>query len=419
MRLFCLSLVIILTGLVCLQCTQSTGPDPAPTPPQQRTPADLTSTEKSLVASTNAFGLKLFRQVAAHEQPTNNIFISPLSVSFALGMTYNGASGETRQAMARALEYNGLSDQEINESYLGLITILTELDPGVVFDIANSIWYRLGKPVRPEFIDVVRTYFEAAVREMDWSLPGAADTINHWVDVNTHGKITKIFDGPISSDVAMILLNAIYFNGAWTRPFDTADTYTAKFHPIDGNPIDCEMMTNGDDTTQIAYFANDLFQAADLPYGDKAFSMTILLPHEDHTVDDIINDLTPENWAAWMAGFAKGEIILGLPKFKFEYDVGLDTMLKSMGMAIAWDPSANGFSNMFADSVGWISQVKHKTFVQVDERGTEAAAVTAVIIVDYLPPMLIADRPFLFVIRERESGTILFMGKISQPVWES
>lgn len=413
MRKFAAIFSVIIFSLLCLQCSKSTEPNQTKTPPS-RTLADLTAAEECLVESSNAFGLKLFREIASREKPDSNIFISPLSVSFALGMTYNGAAGETREAMASTLEFAGFSTQEVNESYQNLTALLTQADPTVIFNIANSIWYRQGKPVKQTFIDLCRTYFDALVREMNFQAPGAADTINNWVDVNTNGKIKEIIKPPIPPEVAMLLINAIYFKGAWTHLFDTADTRTDRFYFPDDSWTDCQMMTR-DDT--IKYFANDLFQAVDLPYGSEGFSMTVLLPKHSVTMDDLIGELTEENWATWMGSFSEIEMQLWLPKFKFEYEKKLNDMLKAMGMEIAFTPAAD-FSNMFGDGIGWIDRVKHKTFIQVDEQGTEAAAVTMVVMFDSLPPGMYVNRPFLFVIHEHESGTILFIGKVVNPVWE-
>jgi len=414
-KLIATALTLVL-AILFITCSKSTEPEPIKEPNPPRTPADMTVAEKKLVDIANDFSLELFREIYSFESPDTNIFVSPLSVSFALGMTWNGASGQTRQAMADVLGYEGLTDDEINESYHGLMSILTRLDPDVVFQIANSIWYRLGKPVRQEFIDVTQTYFDALVREMDWAMPGAADTINAWIEESTNGKITDIIKPPISNDIAMFLINAIYFNAAWEIAFDPDSTKTGPFWLRDGSVVDCDIMPRND---TIRYFINDLFQAAELPYGDGSFSMVILLPLWETTVDDIIAELTPENWNMWLGQFQKREIPFGMPKFKFDYGKRLDTILQQMGMAIAWDPWANGFSNMFADSIGWIDEVRHKAFVQVDESGTEAAAVTVVVMADSIYSSMCANRPFLFIIHERESGTILFMGRVAKPVWES
>ena len=408
-------LAIFLVMAFCLfylQCSKSTEPKPDNSP--QPTPINLTEAEKAVIESSNLFGFNLFQQIIADEEANNNVFISPMSVSFALGMTWNGAAGETREAMASALEMSELTDQQINESYQNIMTTLTQLDPEVIFKIANSIWYRIGKGIEPGFIEICQTYFDALVKEVDFQAPGTADSINGWVDVNTNGKIKEIIKPPIPADVAMILMNAIYFKGTWTHLFDTADTRDDVFHLPDGSTAPCRMMTLED---TLRHFQTELFQAVDLPYGDESFSMTILLPKYSHTVDDIIGRLTPENWAVWMSSFSEIEMPIHLPKFKFEYEKSLKEILISMGMGIAFTPAAD-FSNMFTDGIGWIDKVKHKTFVQVDEEGTEAAAVTIVIMIDSAVPGMYINRPFLFVIHERDTGAILFMGKVADPVWE-
>ena len=413
MRAISILVLLLAAGFLCLQCSQSTEPEP-PAPVPDNPTVNLTAAEKSLVHSSSRFGLKLFREVVSEEEPGDNVFISPLSVSYALGMTYNGAAGATRDSMAATLEMAGLSVEEINKSYRNLTKILTGLDPKVVFTIANSIWYREGKPVRQTFIDLNKTYFDALVRQINFQAPWAADTINNWVDVHTNGKITEIIKPPIPPEVAMLLMNAVYFKGDWTHEFDTSDTYDGMFQLADGSWADCRMMMKED---TVKYFANDLLQAVDLPYGDGKFSMTILLPRPTRTVDDLMAELTEDNWALWLGIFADTQIPLSLPRFKFEYEVELKEMLKALGMGIAFDASEADFSNMFEDGVGWIDKVKHKTFVQVDERGTEAAAVTVVIIIDTAYSGMMVNRPFLFIVHEHDSGAILFMGKVADPVW--
>ena len=415
-------LLIAVLGFFCQSCTKhTTEPSPSPDPPGS-TPGDLTETEKALIESTNRFGLKLFKEIAAAEAADQNIFISPLSVSFALGMTYNGADHETREAMAATLELSGMTVEEINQSYRNVIDLLTNLDPAVVFKIANSIWYRDGFPIAPEFIQLNQEYFDAEVRGLDFAQIWAADTINHWVDFNTEGKITEIIKPPIPEAVVMYLINALYFNGNWTLPFDTGSTADLPFFFPDGS-MDKRPMMQTD--TLLPYFGNDLFQAVDLPYGDKTFNMAILVPSIGHSVDEIIAQLDDNTWAGWMNEFAVTEVKLGLPKFKFGYEIMLNDILKAMGMSIAFDQVNADFGNMVVDiNQLWgnlfISFVKHKTFIQVDEEGTEAAAVTIVGIelTSVGPPAVYANRPFLFVIHERESGSILFMGKIVDPVWE-
>lgn len=414
MRQLALLMLIGAIGLLCLQCTKSTEPDITSPPAQHRTPADLTAVEKEIIESSNRFGFNLFREVANGEDPDSNIFISPLSASFALGMVYNGVALETRDEMAAVLGFTGLTELEVNESYRDLTDILINLDPTVNFEIANGIWYRLGKPVNQSYIDLCRNYFSAMVEEVDFQDPAVPDMINGWVSDKTHGHIDTIITPPISPDLAMLLANAIYFKASWTHLFDSTETEDKPFMLPDGSTTQCRMMYR-DDT--LRYFENDLFRAADLPYGDEAFSMTVLVPVWGKTPDDIIAEMSPDTWALWMAGFSDCEMKLGLPKFRFEYETGLNDMLKAMGMPRAFEPGAAQFYAMFDDSIGWIDTVFQKTFVQVDESGTEAVAVTGIIIFDSASAGMIVDRPFVFVIHERESGTIIFMGKIVNPIW--
>jgi serpin B len=267
------------------------------------------------------------------------------------------------------------------------------------------------------------------VEEIDFQAPGAADTINNWVSENTNGKIKKIIQPPIPGSMAAILLNALYLKANWSYPFDTAHTRVRPFHLGDGSEVNCDMMSKKtEDDMQsfpeyskrpIIYFETDLFQGATLPYGKEGFRMTVLLPDLSITVDSLVGLLTPENWQAWQQLPTWDDFVLQTPKFKFEFETRLNEFLQAMGMNAAFNGSESDFSNLFVDGVGWIDEVKHKTFVQVDEKGTEAAAVTSVIFFDSLPPSMIVNRPFVFVIYEATSGAILFMGKVVNPTQES
>ncbi len=425
------ALVLLIVAAACLQCSDSlepTGPDPQPI--VNRTIADLTTDEKSLITSVNSFSLDLFQKVNADAQPAKNVFVSPLSVSYALGITLNGANGPTRDQIAATLKVSDFSLEEANQAYFGLTSILTGADPAVTFRIANSFWSRLGKQIQPQFVAACKAYFNARVEEIDFQAPGAADTINRWVKDNTNGKIKEVIKAPISGDIAALLLNALYLKADWSYPFDTDNTRAAPFFPGDGSEVVCQMMSRdteeddqifGDDFEErpIVYFANDLFQGARLPYGKEGFRMTILLPEPSLTADDLIEQLTLDNWTAWQELPTQSRFWLQMPKFKFEFETRLNDILVAMGMPAAFDPGQADFGNLFVDGVGWIDEVKHKTFVQVDEKGTEAAAVTVVIFVDSMPPAMIVNRPFVFVIHEVESGAILFVGKVVNPNLEN
>ncbi len=408
------SLVAALVCFTSVQCSNK------PVDPPDNPPRELTAAEKQVVESDNKFGLKLFKEIV--KQDTGNVFISPLSVSMALGMTYNGAEGTTEEAMRNTLELSGLTEHEINESYRSLIDMLTQLDPRVIFEIANSIWCREGLPVKEEFVNINRTYFDAEVAALDFNKPDASKTINGWVNEKTHGKITEIVPGQIDPLTVMFLINAIYFKGTWTYEFDEEDTREDWFTLTDGSKVPCQMMTQ---ESEFSYFENDLFQAVDLPYGNEKFSMTIFLPKPDVDIDSLSSGFTPENWDNWLSNFAKDTGNLYLPRFTLEYKVKLNDVLKALGMGIAFDPFGADFSgiaevNPLANL--YISKVLHKTFIEVDEEGTEAAAVTSVEIgITALPPagfVMRIDRPFVFAIRESHSQTILFMGKIVEPISE-
>ena len=391
-------------------------------PDEDEAPAELrplTSAEVQISEADNRFGLKLFRALSEDEQDAN-LFISPLSVSMALGMTMNGADGETLAAMQEALELAGLSEEEINTSYQSLIELLTNLDREVIFEIANSIWYRQGFAVEPPFVDASETYFDAAIREADFDSPAAVQAINGWVAEQTHGKIDKIIE-EIDPDVVMFLINAIYFKGTWTYEFDESDTRDDTFTQHDGTDVQVPMMHQEAD---LPYFETEAFQAVDLPYGDSLFSMTVLLPREGHDVDALADEINPEQWNDWMGRFETRSVDLRLPRFKLEYEKKLNDVLKALGMEVAFEPYQANFSRINeprrtgrVDSL-YIKFVKHKTFVEVNEEGTEAAAVTVVAIAVTCggcggATAMHVNRPFVFAIRERHSGTILFIGKVN------
>ncbi|MFA4837930.1 MAG: serpin family protein [Candidatus Neomarinimicrobiota bacterium] len=379
---------------------------------------ELSTVEKKLTDSDNRFGLKVFRQIVK-EQPDQNIFISPLSVTMALGMTFNGAAGETQTAMRNTLEYGDLSIDEINQSYAGLIDLLTSADSKVNFQIANSIWYRNTFSVIADFINVNTKYFDAKVSALDFDRSDAADIINSWVNEKTNGKIKEIVPKPISSEMVMYLINAIYFKGSWTYEFNKDHTTDEPFYLSSGNSTTCKMMSHKSDHP---YFQNEQVQAIDLAYGNAGFSMTIFLPAYGSNVNTLIESLDNDSWNEWLSQLDTAEVSLFMPKFKLSYQLKMIDVLSTLGMEIAFVPGQADFTKINANGDLYISEVMHKTFVDVNEEGTEAAAVTAVGVgatsVGPESPVMRIDRPFIFAIRERQSGTILFIGKIMEPVIE-
>jgi len=387
----------------------------APNEPTEDKIRSLTQTEKQLVSSADKFGLKLFKKVNEVEQ-NNNLFISPLSVSLALGMTLNGANTSTYDSMRATLELPNISQEEINQSYKSLIELLTGIDPKVNFKIANSIFYINSLTFEKDFIEVNKKYFDALIGALNFDDPSSVDIINQWVKDNTNGKIDRIVD-KIGNNTIMFLINALYFKGTWKFEFDKQKTKDDLFILQNGTQSPCKMMVQ---ETEFNYFENQEFQAIDLPYGNGAFSMTIFLPKPGVNINSFISDISETDWNNWLSSFTSRKVKLYLPKFKLEYELEMKNVLTSLGMGIAFDPYNADFTKLYRGfERAYISKVKHKTFVDVYEEGTEAAAVTSVEIgIDSIGgeiTVMQCDRPFVFTIRENNSGTILFIGKIIKP----
>jgi serine protease inhibitor len=402
--------LLLLLLLAATGCDSVFGPgkDRGAGPLLTELPRPLTPAETEAIRASNGFGLDLLRELAG-EDPESTVFISPLSASMALGMALNGADGTTRDEMSDALGFGSMSEEDVNASYLGLLELLEGLDPGVSARVANSIWHRPGDVPRAEFVERVEEHFRAVVRPFAAENP--EDEINRWVRDATGGRIEEIAPSPIPANVVAYLLNAIHFAGDWRVPFDPADTRPAPFHLPDGSSQEVRMMSR-DDTISVHITSG--YAAADLPYGRGAFSMTVVVPAWDRELPDLLGELDAAGWGALVDGFATTRATIALPRFELEWDGSMNDALQGMGMEAAFHPGAD-FSRMFEGGGPWIDQVRQKTFLRVDEEGTEAAAVTKVSMVDSAPPSVTADRPFLLAIRERLSGTILFLGAIVEP----
>lgn len=379
---------------------------------------DSIKIDSNFVHAINNFSIESFKQIV-NSAEDENVFISPLSISIALGMTWNGAQSTTEEAMRNVLGYGDLGKDTINESYRNLIDGLPKIDPGVILEIANSIWVRKGYKILRSFLDVNAKYFHARVEALDFNSEKSITIINDWVAKSTHDKIRTILTPPVHPNVMMYLINAVYFKGTWTSEFDKANTIKAPFHITAEKDTTCDMMYQ---KSRFPVLINKYFRAIDLPYGNGDFSMVVFLPAEDRTVNDLLSKLNSDRWSSIMNGFRKKEVMLYLPKFKLSYSTLMNNVLRTMGMDVALERGKANFKGMEPSGELYISRVLHKTFVQVDEKGTEAAAVTGVEMMTKAMPQrpleIRVDRPFLFVIHEKTSGTILFMGKMVQPVWE-
>ncbi len=316
------------------------------------------------------------------------------------------------------LHFGELTNPEVNESYRDLINQLVHLDEKVEFSIANSIWYGLGFQVLEEFINTNRDYFDAAVRELDFSDPGAVDIINGWIEEKTNDKIQDMLDY-IPRDAIMYLINAIYFNATWKYEFDKSKTAEGTFYLDEAGFCTAEFMkVNG----TFNYTVTDDFSAVEVPYGDSSFSMIVMLPSQGITTGDLIADMDQSRWNTWFESPSFRNVQVELPKFKYGYKTLLNDPLIGLGLGIAFSSGAD-FSRIIPEGGIYISRVIHQTFIDVQEEGTEAAAATIVEMVrvsepgESSTPIFRVDRPFLYFIRENSTGALLFMGKVGQPVY--
>ncbi|MBU1944228.1 MAG: serpin family protein [Actinobacteria bacterium] len=360
---------------------------------------------------------KLLKQVTV-EEAGGNVFLSPASLEMALAMTMNGAAGDTLAAMAGALELQGMTTTEVNRANKAMADWLARLDPKVTLEIANSLWAREGVEFSPGFLAANREYYDARVETIDLDAPSAANTINGWVSEQTHGKIDEIVKPPIDPLTILFLLNAIYFKGQWTTQFDKGLTTDGDFK-TSGGTDKVPMMTQ---SGEFSYMENEGFQAIFLPYGAGKTGMYIFLPAESSSLPAFIEGLTPENWTRWMSEFAEHEGDITMPRFKLEYEKALKDTLSAMGMGVAFTEQAD-FSKMLVEGSTdepFIQQVKQKTYADVNEEGTEAAAVTSVEVgVTSIAPgerfIMTVDRPFFFAITDDAGKVILFEGALYKP----
>ena len=393
-------------------------PDSAPAVIEEL-PRALSGSELAVIDASNAFSIDLLREVDARDDAAN-VFLSGLSASMALGMTMNGAGGATWDAMRATLRFGDLSEEEINASYRDLIALLLTLDPRVEIGIANATFADDEFPVRQEFLDRLRTYFDAEAGTLDFQDPSSVDVVNAWAAEKTHDRITEILESWPDGAV-LALLNALYFKGDWTEKFDEGSTALRPFELASGETVQVETMRSEEALLRVGRDHETGATVGELPYGGRAFVMDVVLPPEGTSLDAFLETADADAWDRWMQALP-GEFSTGvvqLPKIELEYERVLNDELIDMGMAIAFGEGDTppDFSRIGPGDL-YISLVKQKTYVRVDEVGTEAAAVTVVVVsVTSAPqtPTLVVDRPYLFAIRERLSGTVLFLGVVRDP----
>ncbi|NEP86138.1 MAG: serpin family protein, partial [Okeania sp. SIO2C2] len=361
-----------------------------------------------------SFAFQLFSEIQK-SQSNKNIFISPSSIAIALSMTYNGAEGKTRDAMTKALNFQGMSLEEVNQANKELGILLNSLNPDIKLDIANSIWTKKGMSFEPTFMQRNQNFYQSKVSQIDFEHPRSPEIINNWVNDITKGKIDKIIE-KLEPNTVMVLLNAIYFQGNWEQEFAEYSTKEQPFYLPNGTKKQHPIMFQ---SSRYLYYEDEEFQAVSLPYGEGGVSMYIFLPKEKVGLDRFYQILNEENWENWMLQFDYCKVNLGLPKFKTEYEITLNDALKSLGMEIAFNKNNADFSGMRPIPPElYIDEIKHKTFVEVNEAGTEAGAATSITMgvrSAEIPVDMLVDRPFFLTITENDSGTILFMGEITNP----
>lgn len=380
---------------------------------------ELDEKSAQLVEADNAFGLEVFQKIR-QESDEENIMISPLSISVALAMAYNGADSDTKTEMEKTLKVNGLTTEQINASYKSLISALQSLDKDVVFEIADAIFYTQGFSIKQNFLEINKTIYDAEVQSLDFTSPSAIETINNWVADKTHDKIQSIVD-QLSPNDRMVLLNAIYFNGIWSVPFDDEGTHLLSFVKSDGTGLEVPMMKKED---ALDYMENTLLKAVKIPYGNGQYNMVILLPDDGKNSKDVIDNLTSSNWKNWMESFNREEnVVLTMPRFKYAFKMPLIDVLKQMGMQKAFQAGIANFSKITDEDL-YISSILHKTFIDVNETGTEAAAVTSITFsttsAGNEPPKIHFNvtKPFVFAITEKDTDAILFVGEVNHPAYE-
>jgi serine protease inhibitor len=377
--------------------------------------------DPSLVSANTGFAVRLLRELQS-SQRGSNVFISPLSVSVALTMAYDGAGTTTKDAIAQTLGIEGMSDEEINAGYLNLLGSLTKADESVALRIGDSVWIKdsFAPSVKKTFTDALSKYYLSEVYTSPFDGKTVTD-VNSWVSKATNGKITKMVDN-IDSGTVMFLINAIYFKGDWVDKFEESQTHKADFTTTDGSTVQVDMMAR---EGSYAFYDGENVKIARIPYGRDKIAMYVFLPAEGSSLEEFISGLTGDSLNNYFSQLFVNKLDLQMPKLKLEYGkVDLKDALTSMGMGVAFDHGAadfGGIADVSPDRL-YIQFVDHKAVVEVNEQGTEAAAVTNVGIGVTSAPVttpFVVDRPYMFVIRDDRSGSILFSGLISDPTVEA
>jgi serine protease inhibitor len=372
--------------------------------------------------ATNDFGFRLLKALA--KDPKQNTIISPLGVATAFAMAYNGAAGATKKEMAKTLDLGSLSDDDINRANQNMMHTFAKVDSAAQPEIANALWVQKEFPINPDFRTVCESFYEASATNLDFvgDPRGAAAEINSWVDKHTHHRIPAIV-GEIDAATRLILTDAVYFKATWSFPFKKADTRQRPFHLMNGDSRQAAMMDQSD---RFSYLENQNFQAIKLSYGSEGpYAMYVFLPRKTLGLPDFLRSLDEKHWTQWTSQFGENSGEIALPRFEATYSRQLNETLETMGMRLAFDDRKADFSRIPLHPTSgtplFISDVEHKTWMKVDEEGTEAGAATSVVIEETAevssahPFVMIVDHPFFFAITEEQTGAVLFARVVMDP----
>ncbi len=374
---------------------------------------NLTAKSAEVIGASNQFGIKLFSEVAKEED--GNMMLSPLSASAALTMLLNGTATDTYDQIRDMLGYDaGMTIDEINEAYKSIVSQLLVADNEVSLALANAVFYKSGFQVKPPFLAAMNEAFDAHIEGLDFTLPSSVDRINKWAADNTNNKIDKVLD-EINPIHVMFLMNALYFKGDWTTQFDKNDTEKRPFTLKDGSQLMIDAMYH-EKMAAITHYGQD-YHAIEMPFGRKNFSMMVVVPNGNF--DAFLNELSPEVWDGIAVHFNAldnwAEVPLQMPKFRFAYEKELNDYLEALGMLDAFYEHLADLSGI-SNAELFVDFVKQNTFIEVNEEGAEAAAVTTIgIAITSAPQVFMVDKPFIFAIRERTTNTLLFIGSVVNP----
>lgn len=403
--LFSLSAAML---MIMYSCKKDSSPNDLPKDP---VPVILSEQQKAIVGSGNKFAFDIFGKTLKEAGSSQNIIISPFSLSTALSMAMNGANGSTQSAMLTVLGQSSSSPESINSSVKELVNSLLTVDKRIDISVANSVWTESKFTVKKPFSDILTNYYNAEEKSFSIDDPSAPGNINKWISDKTNGLIKKMVE-KLDPYTAMLLINAIHFKGKWKYPFEVDNTHNQAFYLVDGTNAQVQMMSQ---TNTYGLYNGDGFTLAELPYGQGNYVMDVVMATGGNKPETIISLLTEANFASWTSKMTEMKVMLGLPKFKYGFGTEMKKILSDMGMGIAFSDMAD-FSNISDNSLT-ISTVKHNAFIETNEEGTEAAAATIIgIITTSMPPSITFDHPFIYLIREKTTGAILFMGLVANPL---